>query len=116
MLSSNHNNVGNFMVQSNSLAGIYIGCSLAGPEGTCSGHPPPSNYNYVFSGTSGLNFSGIQQYGIAIAHGDNFNRVVNVAATNNFLWDLFDLNSDCGSNYWFAENTIDKVTPSACIN
>jgi parallel beta helix pectate lyase-like protein len=114
--SSSHNNVGNFTVQSNGAAGIYIGCSLFGPQTSCTLRALPSTYNYVFSGTSGPNFSGSQQYGIAIDKGDNYNRVVNVDASNNTQWDLFDVNLDCAGNYWFAEQTIDKVTPPTCIN
>jgi hypothetical protein len=114
--SSSHNSVGNFTVQTNTIAGIYIGCSMAGPRGLCSRGAPVSDYNYLFSGTAGIFSSGFQQYGVAIDLGDNFNRVVNVAASQNNQLDLFDLNSDCGSNYWFAEAEFGQVNPQSCIN
>jgi len=114
--SSSHNSVGNFAVQNNSLAGIYIGCSQAGPQQLCSRGARPSNYNYLFSGVAGINNSGVQQYGVAIDLGDNFNRVVNVTAWQDNQLDLLDLNSDCASNYWFAEPIIGLVQPQICIN
>jgi hypothetical protein len=114
--SSSHNSVGNFAVQSNTLAGIYIGCSMAGPLGLCARGAAASNYNYLFSGIAGIFDSGFQQYGVAIDRGDKFNRVVNVAASQNNDFDLFDANSDCGSNYWFAKAQFGKADPQNCIN
>jgi hypothetical protein len=114
--SSSHNSVGNFAVQSNALAGIYIGCSSAGPQGACPRGSPLSNYNYLFSGVAGIVSSGSQQYGVAIDLRDNFNRVVNVAAVDNDKLDLFDANSDCAANYWFAEAQFGAVDPQNCIN
>jgi Periplasmic copper-binding protein (NosD) len=114
--SSSHNSVGNFAVQNNSLAGIYIGCSTAGPRGLCSRGAMTSNYNYLFSGIAGIFASGVQQYGVAIDQGDNFNRVVNVVALQNNQLDLFDVNADCASNYWFAEAKFGQVAPQNCIN
>ncbi len=113
--SSSHNSIGNFTVQNNSVAGIYIGCSESGPQGPCARHSALSNSNYLFSGIAGVFNSGTQQYGVAIDQGDNFNRVVNVVAALNNQLDLFDVNSDCGKNYWFAEPTIGQVAPPSCI-
>ena len=115
--SSSHNSVGNFAVESNTLAGIYVGCSVAGPHGLCArGATAPSDYNYLFSGVAGIFDSGFQDYGVAIDLGDNFNRVVNIAAAQNDKFDLFDVNLDCASNYWFAEAEFGEVQPSNCIN
>ena len=114
--SSSHNSVGNFAVQSNALAGIYIGCSSTGPQGPCPRASVPSNYNYLFSGVAGIVNSGTQQYGVAIDLGDNFNRVVNLAAAQNGKLDLYDVNSDCAANYWFAEAQFGAVAPQSCIN
>ena len=114
--SSSHNSVGNFVVQSNTQAGIYIGCSTAGPQGLCARGSRASNFNYLFSGVAGISSSGIQQYGVAIDLGDNFNRVVNIAAAENNKLDLFDVNSDCAGNYWFAEAQFGAVNPQNCIN
>jgi parallel beta-helix repeat protein len=114
--SSSHNSVGNFTVQNNSLAGIYIGCSQAGPQQICARGATPSHYNYLFSGIAGISNSGVQQYGVVIDRGNNFNRVVNVTASQNDQLDLFDVNADCASNYWFAEPIIGLVQPEICIN
>ena len=114
--SSSHNSIGNFTVQNNKLAGIYVGCSATGPQAPCPRGAPASNYNYMFSGVAGISSSGIQSYGVAIDLGDNFNRVVNVAAWQNEHLDLFDANQDCASNFWFAEPTIGQVAPQNCIN
>lgn len=112
--SSSHNSIGNFEINKNALTGIYIGCSQAGPRGLCARGATASNYNYLFSGT--IKDSGLQQYGVAIDLGDNFNRVVNVFASQNFVFDLLDVNPDCGTNYWFAEPIIGMVAPPTCIN
>ena len=113
--SSSHNSIGNFEINKNALTGIYIGCSQAGPpRGLCTRGAPASNYNYLFSGT--IKDSGLQQYGVAIDLGDNFNRVVNVFASQDFVFDLLDVNPDCGTNYWFAEPIIGAVAPPTCIN
>ena len=114
--SSSHNSVGNFVVQSNTLAGIYLGCAAAGPQGLCPRGSLASNYNYMFSGVAGIVSSGVQQYGVAIDRGDNFNRVVNVAASENDKLDFFDVNPDCAANYWFAEAQFGAVNPQSCIN
>jgi hypothetical protein len=114
--SSSHNSVGNFDINNNPLAGVYIGCSQAGPRSLCSRGAKSSNYNNLFSGTVGIYSSGEQQYGIAIDQGDSFNRVVNVRAWQDNEVDLLDVNSDCGTNFWFAEPILGLVEPSACIN
>jgi hypothetical protein len=114
--SSSHNSIGNFSVQNNAQAGVYVGCSTTGPQGSCPRGAVASDYNYVFSGLAGISSSGVQQYGVAIDTGNNFNRVVNVAAWLNDRFDLFDANQDCASNYWFAEPTIGQVEPQSCIN
>ncbi|MBF6559736.1 MAG: right-handed parallel beta-helix repeat-containing protein [Candidatus Binataceae bacterium] len=112
---SSHNSVGNFDVESNGMGGIYIGCSLAGPGLPCIGKVPESNFNYVFSGIASVSNSVPQQYGIAIDLHDNYNPVVNVEASGNKPWDLFDVNPDCAGNSWFAEITLLNVQPSVCI-
>lgn len=113
---SSRNSIGNFTVQNNVLAGIYLGCSNVGPQGLCRRGATSSNSNYLFSGTADIANSGVQRYGVAIDHGDNFNRVINVGAWQNDALDLFDVNLDCAANYWFAEPTIGQVAPQSCIN
>jgi parallel beta-helix repeat protein len=111
---SSNNSVGNFDISQNALVGIYVGCSQAGPRAACLRGVGPSNYNHLFSGT--IKDSGVQQYGVAIDLGDNFNRVVNVYAWQDSQVDLLDVNPNCASNYWFAEPIIGIVTPQTCIN
>jgi len=111
---SSNNSVGNFDISKNALAGIYLGCSQAGPHAACSRGVGPSNYNHLFSGT--IKDSGVQQYGVAIDLGDNFNRVVNVYAWLDSQVDLLDENPDCAKNDWFAEPIIGNVAPPTCIN
>ncbi|MEA2681084.1 MAG: hypothetical protein QOK03_2806 [Candidatus Binataceae bacterium] len=112
--ASSNNSIGNFDMSKNALVGIYVGCSQAGPRAACLRGVGPSNYNRLFSGT--IKDSGVQQYGVAIDLGDNFNRVVNVYAWLDSQVDLLDANPDCASNYWFAEPIIGVVTPPTCIN
>jgi hypothetical protein len=114
--SSSHNSVGNFDIRNNALAGIYVGCSQVGPQGSCTRNAPSSDFNNLFSGTVGIFSSGVQQYGVAIDEGDSSNRVINVRAWENNQLDLLDVNPDCGTNYWFAEPIIGQVAPLGCIN
>ena len=112
---SSHNSVGNFDVENNAVGGIYIGCAQAGPGMACIGEVPMSNFNYVFSGMARVSNNGEQAYGIAIDLHDNYNRVVNVNASDNVKFDLYDVNPGCAGNSWFAEISIWNVQPSGCI-
>lgn len=112
---ASHNSVGNFDVESNGMGGIYIGCSQAGPGRPCIGRVPESNYNYVFSGKVVNPNGGSQSYGVTIDLHDNYNRVVNVEASDNLKFNLYDVNPDCAGNSWFAEISIWNVQPSGCI-
>ncbi len=107
------NRVTNSKTQTNGNIGIYAGCSNLGPiSAGCSG-VGPSPLNYIFTG----NIGGNANYGVALDIGAKSTIVTNQTlgggahASKN---DLFDANSNCGSNKWFADDSTATVSQT-CI-
>ena len=113
--SSSHNTLTGFDIRDNSIAGVFLGCSSGGPGGgLCASHAPPSNYNAISDGSATTNStSPIQQYGIAIDKGDNFNKVAYSSATFNSIDSLYDANEDCGEDFYGAVSY--SLPSSACV-
>lgn len=102
LLGSSHNSISGFTITYDGIAGIYLGCSMNGPDGSCKPISPKSMFNAIFNGVSSDNSSGQAGYGVALDVGDIFNRLSNVTAEFNQTYDVFDANSVCGKNMWFA--------------
>ena len=103
LFSTSHDNVGNFFVTNDAIAGIYLGCSGSGPRN--SSCKPASNYNSIFSGWAGPASGGVEAYSIAIDLGNGNNRVTNLSIASPTPppgYDLFDENAACGTNDWFG--------------
>jgi hypothetical protein len=107
------NRVSSSKTQTNGNIGIYVGCSNLGPiSAGCSG-VGPSPLNYIFTG----NIAGNANYGVALDIGAKSTIVTNQTlgggahASKN---DLFDANSNCGSNKWFADDSTATVSQT-CI-
>ncbi len=101
--STNYNAVGGFAVKDNEAAGVYLGCSLTGPQGIkCDHTAKPSNYNAIFGGTAVKDTAGGQAVGVAIDLGNGNNRVGAVTASFNSQFDVVDANPDCGTDIWIA--------------
>lgn len=98
----------------NGNIGIYIGCSDIGPiSATCPG-VGGSVGDEIYSG----NIAGNVNYGIALDTG-----ALNAIITNNTLGaggahngknDLFDANTNCDNNQWFANDST-ATTSQTCI-
>jgi hypothetical protein len=104
----------NSKTQTNGNIGLYVGCSALGPTGAgCSGGPSPGNY--IFTG----GIAGNTNYGVALDIGAKSTIVTNQTlggGTHNSKDDLFDANSSCGSNKWFAnDSTATNNQPGGCI-
>ncbi len=101
--STTYNAIGGFEAEDNEMAGVYIGCSLTGPQGAkCPAKVKPSDYNSIFDG-SAVNSAGVQAFGIAIDLGNSNNRVSGVMASfNSDQDDAVDDNPNCGDNIWIA--------------
>jgi hypothetical protein len=88
----------------NGNIGLYVGCSDIGPVSSgCSG-VGPSPGNYIFTG----GIAGNTNYGVALDIGAKSTVVTNQTlggGTHNSKDDLFDANSSCGSNKWFADDS-----------
>lgn len=98
-----YNAIGGFEAEDNEMAGVYIGCSLTGPQGAkCAAKVKPSNYNSIFDGSAVRNSAGVQAFGIAIDLGNSNNRVRGVMASFNSQTDAVDDNPNCGNNIWIA--------------
>jgi hypothetical protein len=98
----------------NGNIGLYVGCSNIGPTGSgCSSGPSPGNY--IFTG----GIAGNTNYGVALDIGAKTSIVTNQTlggGTHNSKNDLFDANSSCGSNKWFAnDSTATNNQPGGCI-
>jgi hypothetical protein len=98
----------------NGNIGLYVGCSNIGPVSAgCPGGPSPGNY--IFTGS----IAGNTNYGVALDFGAKSTIVTNQTlggGTHNSKDDLFDANSSCGSNKWFANDaTATNNQPGGCI-
>ncbi len=106
--------VTNSKTESNGNIGLYVGCSAIGPTSSgCTGGPSPGNY--IFTG----NIQANTNYGVALDIGAKSSIVTNQVlsgGTHNSKDDLFDANSSCGSNKWFAnDSTATNNQPGGCI-
>ena len=108
-------NITHSTTTTNGNAGIYVGCSDIGPiSGVCPGVGPSSG-NYIFTGS----IAGNTNYGVALDIGVKSSIVTNQTlggGTHNSKDDLFDANSSCGSNKWFAnDSTATNNQVGGCI-
>ncbi|HZC46222.1 MAG TPA: hypothetical protein VE243_07085 [Candidatus Acidoferrum sp.] len=88
----------------NGNIGLYVGCSNLGPisAGCTRGGASPGNF--IFTG----GIAGNTNYGVALDFGAKSSIVTNQTlggGTHNSKNDLFDANSSCGSNKWFANDS-----------
>jgi Right handed beta helix region len=107
------NHVTNSKTQTNGNIGIYVGCSNLGPISAGCAGVGPSPGNYIFTGNIAANAN----YGVALDIGAKSTIVTNQTlgggahASKN---DLFDTNSNCGSNKWFGDDSTATVSQT-CI-
>lgn len=98
----------------NGNIGLYVGCSDLGPTNSgCAGGP--QQFNYIFTGS----IAGNGNYGVALDIGAKSTIVTNQTlggGAHNSKDDLFDANSNCGINKWFADDsTATNNQASGCI-
>lgn len=111
--ASSFNQVNNLKTQTNGNIGTYVGCSAVGPAGACVGIAA-SNNNWLFT----ENIAGNTNYGIALDVGANVSIVTNNTlggGTHNGKFDLFDGNSNCGTNQWISDDSTATVSPATCV-
>jgi parallel beta-helix repeat protein len=114
LLGSSHNSISGFTITYDGIAGIYLGCSMTGPDGSCKPSSPKSMFNTIFHGVSSYNSSGQAGYGVAADLGDISNRFSNISAQGNATYDVFDVNDVCGKNAWFALTVGKPQVPASC--
>jgi len=112
--STSASDITNSKTLTNGNIGLYVGCSNIGPTSSgCSSGPSPGNYII----TGGI--AGNTNYGVALDIGAKSTVVTNQtlsAGTHNSKNDLFDANSSCGSNKWFAnDSTATNNQAGGCI-
>jgi hypothetical protein len=99
----------------NGNIGLYVGCSNIGPVSSGCPGVGPSPGNYIFTG----GIAGNTNYGVALDFGAKLTVVTNQTlsgGTHNSKDDLFDANSSCGSNKWFAnDSTATNNQAGGCI-
>src|SRR5215469_8461292 len=112
--ASSFNQIDNLKTESNGNIGTYVGCSAVGPAGACVGIAG-SNSNWIFTNT----IDGNTNYGIALDVGANVSIVTNnklaTGGAHNGKFDLFDGNSNCGTNQWISNDSTATVSPSSCV-
>jgi len=112
--STSTSDITNSKTLTNGNIGLYVGCSNIGPTSSgCGSGPSPGNY--IFTG----GIAGNTNYGVALDIGAKSTVVTNQtlsAGTHNSKNDLFDANSSCGSNKWFAnDSTATNNQAGGCI-
>ena len=112
--ASSFNQINNLKTQTNGNIGTYVGCSAVGPAGACVGIAN-SNSNWIFTNA----IAGNTNYGIALDVGANVSIVTNntlgTGGAHNGKFDLFDGNSNCGTNQWISNDSTATVSPSSCV-
>jgi len=92
-----------------------VGCSDIGPISAGCAGVGPSPGNFIFTG----NIAGNSNYGVALDKGAKSSIVTNQilgGGAHNSKNDLFDANSNCGSNKWFANDaTATNNQAGGCI-
>ena len=95
---SNDNVFSNFTVGNggaNGIAGLYIGCSLTGPDPSCA--DVPSSGNVVAHAAGALN----TKYGWAIDVGSKQNVMSDLNGSGNGVFDMYEGNSTCRNDWIF---------------
>ena len=111
--ASSFNQVNNLKTQTSGNIGTYVGCAAVGPAGACVGIAA-SNYNWLFTN----NIAGNTNYGIVLDVGANVSIVTNNTlgtGAHNGKFDLFDGNSNCGTNQWISDDSTATVSPATCV-
>ena len=110
--ASSFNQIDILKTQTNGNIGTYVGCSAVGPAGACVGIAN-SNSNWIFTNA----IAGNTNYGIALDVGASVSIVTNNTlggGAHNGKFDLFDGNSNCGTNQWISDDPTATVSPSSC--
>jgi len=111
--ASSFNQINNLKTQTNGNIGTYVGCSAVGPAGACVGIAN-SNNNWIFTNA----IAGNTNYGIVLDVGANVSIITNNTlgtGAHNGKFDLFDGNSNCGTNQWISDDSTATVSPLSCV-
>jgi len=127
--SASNNVISGFTAESNGVAGVYLGCNAAGPNGTaCPPGVPSSNGNSLMGSVYGSKNSVVtntgsphnQLFGIAVGLGNLHNHFLTITGTGNVDDDALDENTNCGNNRWFSDSFTKSSPPKGttvfCLN
>ena len=126
--NASNNFITGFESEDNGIAGVYLGCNAAGPNGKAC--PISSNGNtltgavYVLTDSIVSDTGNIllpqQSYGIAVGKDNLQNHLFGITGTGNVVKDALDENPNCGTNRWsndsFTTSSPAKNTTLTCIN
>jgi hypothetical protein len=128
--SASHNAISGFEAENNGVAGVYLGCNAAGPNGTaCPAGVPSSDGNSLTGTIYGTSTNSLvsntgtpfnQRFGIAVGLNNLHNHFLVITGAGNVVDDALDENPSCGSNRW-AFNTFTSTSPAKnttffCLN
>jgi len=111
--SASDNVISGFGAVGNGVAGVYLGCNAAGPNGTaCPAGVPASKGNSLMGAVYGSTQSLVsntgsslnQRFGIAVGLGNLHNHFLAITGTGNVDDDALDENPNCGTNRWFSDS------------
>jgi hypothetical protein len=113
--NASNNLISGFETEDNGIAGVYLGCNAAGPNGkSC---PISNNRNTLIAAT--VSYMGglllLQSYGIAVGRGSLQNHFLNIVGTGNIVDDALDENPNCGTNQWY-NNTFTTASPALILS
>jgi len=127
--SASDNVISGFEAEDNGVAGVYLGCNSAGPNGTaCPAGVSSSNGNSLMGSVYGSTQSAVsntgsplnQRFGVAVGLGNLHNHFLTITGTGNVDDDALDENPNCGNNRWFGDSftTVSpaKNTTFTCLN
>jgi hypothetical protein len=127
--SASNNSIAGFEAEDNGVAGAYLGCNAAGPNGTaCPAGVVSSNGNSLMGTVLGSTNSVVsntggplnQHFGVAVGLGNRANHFLTITGTGNLNDDALDENPNCGNNRWFADtfttSSPAKNTTFFCLN
>jgi hypothetical protein len=118
--NASDNLISGFESEDNGIAGVYLGCNAAGPNGKAC--PISSNGNTLGGWSPGDNDASYkgglllqQSYGIAIGRGSLQNHFLFITGTGNIVDDALDENPNCGTNQWIY-NVFTTANPTLILS
>jgi hypothetical protein len=114
IVGGNSNQVNASFSEYNGIAGIYVGCSTTGPDGTPCSSAEASTGNVIYNYDSEDFEAPMQPYGVVLEQNSVRNTVMGNNSGTHTQFDLFDGNANCANNVWVANSF--QTANQSCIH